>query len=108
VKIGFDHNVPRYLLEVFAGVKTATARSRGWEGLSNGHLLSAAEEGGFDLLATLHRRFSHQQSMSNRRIAGAILAPENQQMPAFDQAARQLMTAMNELRPGSVAIFGRK
>ena len=59
---------------VFKGTRLpVTARSRGWNTLSNGALLSAAEEAGFDLLLTTDRRIRYQQNLRARRIALVVL-----------------------------------
>ena len=50
-----------------------TAQSRGWDTLSNGALLNAAEEAGFQLLLTTDRRIRHQQNLRTRRIALVVL-----------------------------------
>jgi hypothetical protein len=50
-----------------------TAQSRGWDTLSNGELLNAAEEAGFDLLLTTDRRIRSQQNLQARRIAVVVL-----------------------------------
>jgi len=46
-----------------------TAQSRGWDRLSNGELLNAAERAGFDLLLITDRRIRYQQNLSISHIA---------------------------------------
>ena len=50
-----------------------TAQSKGWDTLSNGELLSAAEGAGFELVLTTDRRIRHQQNLRVRRIALVVL-----------------------------------
>ena len=69
----FDHGTPKGLAQALPGHTIHTARSRGWDTLSNGALLSAAEEAGFDLLLTTDRRIRYQQSLRERRIALVVL-----------------------------------
>jgi hypothetical protein len=40
----------------------------GWDTLSNGALLNAAEDAGFDVLLTTDRRIRYQQNLGVRRI----------------------------------------
>jgi len=40
-----------------------TAQSKGWDTLSNGELLKAAEGAGVDVLLTTHRRIRYQQNL---------------------------------------------
>ena len=52
----FDHGTPKGLVRALDGHTVHTAQSRGWDTLSNGALLNAAEEAGFELLLTTDRR----------------------------------------------------
>lgn len=45
----------------------------GWDTLSNGELLNAAEAAGFDLLLTTDRRIRYQQNLNVRRVALVVL-----------------------------------
>jgi len=56
-----------------SGHTVHTAQAKGWDTLSNGELLSAAEEAGFELLLTTDRRIRHQQNLRVRRIALVVL-----------------------------------
>ena len=57
----------------WSGHAVHTAQSRGWGTLSNGELLNAAEEAGFDLLLTTDRRIRYQQNLKVRRLALVVL-----------------------------------
>ncbi len=69
----FDHGTPKGLARLLPGHTVHTAQSRGWDTLSNGELLSAAEEAGFDLLLATDRRIRYQQNLRARRIALVVL-----------------------------------
>jgi hypothetical protein len=69
----FDHGTPRGLIRGLPGHTIVTAQSRGWDRLSNGALLKAAEEAGFDLLLTTDRRIQYQQNLAGRKIAIVVL-----------------------------------
>lgn len=47
--------------------------SRGWDRLSNGALLKAADEAGFDVLFTTDNGIRYQQNLLDRRIALVVL-----------------------------------
>lgn len=64
-----DHGTPKGLIRALPGHVVHTAQSRGWDTLSNGALLNAAEEAGCELLLTTDRRMRYQQNLSMRRIA---------------------------------------
>ncbi len=46
----FDHGAPRSIARWLHGHSVVEAIARGWERLTNGELLRATEEAGFDLL----------------------------------------------------------
>jgi hypothetical protein len=73
VRILFDHGTPKGLIRALSGHTVHTAQARGWDTLTNGALLSAAEEAGFELLLTTDRRMRYQQNLSMRRIAFVVL-----------------------------------
>ena len=68
----FDHGTPKGLIRALPGHTVYTAQGKGWDTLSNGALLDAAEEAGFELLLTTDRRIRYQQNLRARRIAAAI------------------------------------
>jgi hypothetical protein len=63
VLILFDHGTPKGLARPLSGHTVYTTQSKGWDTLSNGALLDAAEEAGFELLLTTDRRIRHQQNL---------------------------------------------
>jgi hypothetical protein len=73
MRILFDHGTPSGISAALAPHQVTEARDRGWETLSNGDLLRAAEDDGFDLLLTTDKRIRYQQNLSNRKIAIAVL-----------------------------------
>jgi len=48
----FDHGTPRGISRALQGHIVKEARAQGWDTLSNGDLLKAAEEAGFEVLLT--------------------------------------------------------
>jgi hypothetical protein len=73
VLILFDHGTPKGLIRELLGHTVHTAQSKGWDTLSNGLLLTAAETAGFDVLLTTDRRIRYQQNLNARRIALVVL-----------------------------------
>lgn len=69
----FDHGTPNGLASALSGHSVYTAQSKGWDTLSNGALLDAAEQAGFELLITTDRRIRFQQNLQVRRIALLVL-----------------------------------
>ena len=75
------------------------AITRGWDRLSNGVLLKAAEEAGFDLLLSTDKNIRYQQNLKGRRIAIVILG--NSQRPAVHRYIDRVVAAVNAAIPGS-------
>ena len=75
-----------------------TAYQRGWSVLSNGALLSAAEEASFDLLLTTDQSLRHQQDLSNRKLA--ILVLPTTAWPRIQERATDIAAAFTSMQPG--------
>ena len=88
VLILFDHGTPKGLARTLSGHTIDTAQARGWDTLSNGALLNAAEEAGFELLLTTDRRIRYQQNLSVHRIAIVVLTGTTQWSRVRQHAGR--------------------
>jgi len=69
----FDHGAPRGVSRVLRTHTVVTEKARGWERLSNGGLLTAAEEAAFDLSFTTDNNLAYQQNLTVRKIAIVVL-----------------------------------
>jgi len=69
----FDNSTPRGIARSLHGHLVTEARERGWDRLSNGELLKAAEQAGFDVLLTPDQNMRYQQNLTGRRIAIVVL-----------------------------------
>jgi hypothetical protein len=75
-----------------------TAAQQGWANLTNGDLLTAAEEAGFDLLTT-DKNMRYQQSLAGRKIAIVVLS--RQQWPQLRPHIQLVVDAVIGATPGS-------
>ena len=73
MRILLDHNTPAPLRTALDGHEVETAYERGWARLTNGELLTAAEESGFDLIITSDSGIRHQQNWAGRKLALLVL-----------------------------------
>ena len=73
MRVLFDHGTPRGLAAALRRHEVVRARSLGWEQLSNGELLNAAEKAGFHVLVTTDGNIRYQQNLAHRRIALVVL-----------------------------------
>ncbi len=70
----FDHVTPKGIARSLPGHTVTKAKDRGWDTLSNGDLLAAAERAGFDVLVTADKNMRYQQNLKGRRIALVVLS----------------------------------
>jgi hypothetical protein len=57
----FDHVTPAGIARFLPGHTVVRAKDRGWDTLSNGDLLLAAERAGFDVVVTADKNMRYQQ-----------------------------------------------
>jgi hypothetical protein len=73
MKILFDQGTPVPLRRHLTGHSVTTAYEQGWSNLSNGELLKAAEEAGYQLLVTTDQNIRYQQNLRERQMAIVVL-----------------------------------
>jgi predicted nuclease of predicted toxin-antitoxin system len=108
MRILFDHGTPRGLARSLEGHTVREAKVEGWDTLSNGELLSAAEEAGFDVLVTTDQNFPHQQRLTGRKIAIVVLDRANWRL--IKPSVPRILAAIVAAKPGTyteVEIPGR-
>ena len=101
MRVLFDHGTPRSIARFLGGHTVTQAKAQGWDRLSNGKLLQAAEEAGFDVLLTTDKNIRYQQNLKARRIAIVVLG--NPQRPAVHRYMDRVVAAVNAATPGSYA-----
>ena len=95
----FDHGTPRSIARYLRDHTVVEAMARGWDQLSNGALLSAAEEAGFDVLLSTDKNIKYQQNLTGRRIAIVVLG--NPQVPVVKRHIDRVVAAISAGAPGS-------
>ncbi len=98
----FDHGTPKGLIRLLPGHTVHTAQAKGWETLSNGALLNAAEEAGYEVLLTTDRRIRYQQNLRGRHIALVVLTGSTKWSRVRVHSAR-IASAIAAAMPGSYA-----
>ena len=95
----FDNGTPAPLRNSLKGHVVVEAIERGWDRLTNGDLIVAAEAAGFELLVTTDKNLRYQQNLIGRKIAFVILG--NQQWPVLRRYADRVVCAVAASTPGS-------
>ncbi len=98
----FDHGTPRGIARALQGHTVKEARVQGWDTLSNGDLLNAAEDAGFDVLLTTDKNLLYQQNLQVRRLAIVVLSKSRWSLvkPMMEQIAAAVATT----KPGSYTL----
>jgi hypothetical protein len=95
----FDHSTPRGVARALKGHLVIQAKDRGWSTLSNGNLLAAAEQAGFDLLLTADKNMRYQQNLTGRRIALIVLSTP--QWPIVRLCLAEIASVVDAAMPGT-------
>src|SRR3974377_950648 len=73
LRVLFDKNVPYGAREFLSQHQVETVDDRGWARITNGELLQAAEEAGFEVVGTAAQNIVYQQSLEGRKLALVVL-----------------------------------
>lgn len=95
----FDQATPVPLRPHLRGHKVRTAFEEGWDRLTNGELLRAADRAGFDILLTTDKSMPYQQSLEGLRIAVLVLG--RQQWPDLRPHVQMIAEAISSAKHGS-------
>jgi hypothetical protein len=98
MKILFDQGTPVPLRRYLSGHSVNTAYEKGWSELTNGDLLSTAEQEGYEVLITTDRNLRYQQNLASRRIAIVVLLSTS--WPRIQKHIERIQALVNALQPG--------
>jgi hypothetical protein len=97
----FDNGTPAPLRYALRDHIVVEATERGWDRLTNGELIAAAEDAGFEVLLTTDKNMRYQQNLKGRKIAFVVIG--NQQWPTLRRHIEMVVLAANAATPGSYA-----
>ena len=109
MRILFDHGTPTPLRSSLTDHRITRTQDMGWDKLSNGELLTAAEQAGFEVFLTTDKNIRYQQNLAGRKIALVVLSTAQWPVPRLH--VQRVVTAVNAATPGSyteVDILGTK
>jgi len=95
----FDHGTPRGIARHLSGHIVKEARAQGWDRLTNGELLKAAEQADFDLLLTTDKNIRYQQNLQQRKIAIVVLGKARWRL--IKPVMAHVVAAVNTAQPGT-------
>ena len=94
-----DENLPHRLRLLIPGHDVRTVDYQGWKSLSNGALLQAAEDSGFNVMVTADQGMNYQQNLTGNNIALVVLSTPRREIVVA--RAAQIVAAINAATPGS-------
>jgi len=97
MRVLFDQGTPAPLRHQLTGHLVETVYERRWSTLSNGDLLTEAENAAFDLFITTDQNLRHQQDLSRHRIA--IIVLPTTRWPDIQRHASQVVEAVASIQP---------
>jgi len=89
----FDQNTPAPLRISLSGHDVETAHELGWSELTNGDLLSAAENAGFEIFVTADRNLKYQQNLDDRNIVILVLSTTS--WPRIQKSVSKVVSAID-------------
>jgi hypothetical protein len=101
MRILFDQGTPVPLRKYLTEHSVTTAYEEGWSNLSNGDLLTSAEDKGYEILVTTDRNLRYQQNLSDRQIAIVVLLSTS--WPKIRTQTDKVCNVINEIKLGDYA-----
>lgn len=98
-RILLDEGVPIGVRGLLVIHDVLSAAEAGWAGLTNGDLIAAAEEAGYELIITADQNVRYQQNLSKRRIALVVLTTNH--WDTIRANAEAIVPAVDAATPGS-------
>ena len=95
----FDHGTPAPLRLFLTGHTVKKAKDLGWDTLTNGELLRAAEAASFQVFITTDKNIRYQQNLSKHAIAIVVLGIP--QWPILRPHVDRVVAAVNAAKPGA-------
>jgi hypothetical protein len=101
VRVLLDNCVDVRFARLITGHEVVHARDVGWQELSNGKLLAAAEEAGFAVLITTDKNIRNQQNMAKKGMSLITLGPRLTEYDFIAPLAGQVAIELSrDLAPG--------
>ncbi len=99
MRILFDTGMPRALAKSLSPHEVSTTQKQGWKDLSNGDLLSVAQES-FDALLTTDSNIKYQQRIENFDIALIVLRAVKISAERLLPLMPKVLATLDTIKPG--------
>jgi len=108
MRVLLDECIDEALRHEIAGHDCQTCRYAGLKGMTNGQLLAAAEQSGFQVLITVDRNLQYQQRLHDREIALVILCGRTTNFDDLRVLVPEVLSALEKLKSGDVIRIGNR
>jgi alkanesulfonate monooxygenase SsuD/methylene tetrahydromethanopterin reductase-like flavin-dependent oxidoreductase (luciferase family) len=98
MRVLLDQCTPAAIRQYLKNHQVRTAREQGWSTLSNGDLLKAAEEAGFEVLLTSDSHLRDQQNLKFSRLAIVVLSTNR--WKSVRESVASIVLAVDSAKPG--------
>ena len=106
MRVLLDECIDEGLRHSFVGHDCETCRYAGLKGLTNGQLLAAAEQAGFESSVTVDQNIPYQQNLRDRAISMVVLQSQTTNLDDLLVLMPDLPRALDTLKPGDVVRIG--
>lgn len=105
MRVLLDEQLPRHLAREIVGHDVSTVQREGWAGLSNGVLLRAVAERGFDAFVTADQNLQFQQNLQSTVLRIVVLCGRATLSRIFALLFRNFCVHSKRLCQKSFAVF---
>ena len=98
MRVLLDQCTPIAIREYLTNHEVKTARQQGWSTISNGALLKAAEDAGFEVLVTTDTHLMDQQNLEHIKLAIVVLSKNRWKF--MQEAMDSIVKAVDSSKPG--------
>jgi len=101
-RVLLDEQLPRRLAREIVGHEVSTVQREGWAGLSNGRLLRAASDRGFEISITSDQNLQFQQNLRSITLRILVLHAASNAIEDLRPLVPRLIDALSESVVGDV------
>lgn len=105
MRVLLDENLPVELATALTGHRVDTVSGLGWEGVTNGELLSRMA-GRFDALLTMDTNLEFQQPLTKQRFGTVLIQAVSNRMVHLSPLVPSILGALDTLKPGAIRRVG--
>lgn len=102
MRVLLDECIDEALRHAITGHDCQTCRYAGLKGMTNGRLLAAAEQLGFEVLITVDRNLPWQQRLREREISLIVLEGRTTNLDDLLALIPHVLTELKKMKPGDV------